>query len=133
MNLVPCHLTVFQVWPIDAGSCRFFYGFYGRAGAGPLEWLRARATWLASRYILREDKQVLAKLLTTRDFYVNAKYGTKANADKIERRHVKRGKYHTAFNMPLDWRWSAEQQPIAFPQDERAGVLTFKAGEGVIE
>jgi phenylpropionate dioxygenase-like ring-hydroxylating dioxygenase large terminal subunit len=59
MNLVPCHLTVFQVWPIDAGSCRLFYGFYGRKGAWPLEWLRARATWLASRYILREDWRIL--------------------------------------------------------------------------
>jgi phenylpropionate dioxygenase-like ring-hydroxylating dioxygenase large terminal subunit len=59
VNLVPCHLTVFQVWPVDAGHCRFFYGFYGRKGARPLEWLRARATWLASRYILREDRRVL--------------------------------------------------------------------------
>lgn len=59
MNLIPCHLTIFQVWPIDAGSCRFFYGFYGRKGAGPLEWLRARATWLASRYILREDVHIM--------------------------------------------------------------------------
>jgi phenylpropionate dioxygenase-like ring-hydroxylating dioxygenase large terminal subunit len=59
MNLIPCHLTIFQVWPIDAVSCRFFYGFYGRKGARPLEWLRARATWLASRYILREDWRIL--------------------------------------------------------------------------
>jgi phenylpropionate dioxygenase-like ring-hydroxylating dioxygenase large terminal subunit len=61
MNLVPCHLTIFQVWPIDAGSCRFFYGFYGRKGAAPLEWLRARGTWLASRYILREDWKILER------------------------------------------------------------------------
>jgi phenylpropionate dioxygenase-like ring-hydroxylating dioxygenase large terminal subunit len=61
MNLVPCHLTIFQLWPIDPGSCRFFYGFYGREGARPLEWLRARATWLASRYILREDWQILER------------------------------------------------------------------------
>lgn len=61
MNLVPCHLTIFQVWPIDAGSCRFFYGFYGRKGASPLEWLRARATWLASRYILREDWPIIER------------------------------------------------------------------------
>ena len=61
MNLVPCHLTVFQVWPVDATRCRFFYGFYGRRGAGPLEWLRARATWLASRYILREDLRILER------------------------------------------------------------------------
>jgi phenylpropionate dioxygenase-like ring-hydroxylating dioxygenase large terminal subunit len=61
MNLVPCHLTIFQVWPIDAARSRFFYGFYGRKGARPLEWLRARATWLASRYILREDWRILER------------------------------------------------------------------------
>jgi len=59
MNLVPCHLTIFQTWPIDAGSCRFFYGFYGRKGSWPLEWLRARASWLASRYVLHEDWGIL--------------------------------------------------------------------------
>mgnify|MGYP000048561731 CR=1 FL=1 len=61
INLVPCHLTIFQVWPIDAGTCRFFYGFYGRKGARPLEWLRTRATWLASRYILREDWRIIER------------------------------------------------------------------------
>ena len=61
INLIPCHLTVFQVWPIDAHRTRFFYGFYGREDAKPLEWLRARATWLASRYILHEDKAILAR------------------------------------------------------------------------
>ena len=61
VNLIPCHLTVFQVWPIDAQRCRFFYGFYGREGANPIEWLRSRATWMASRYILREDKAILAR------------------------------------------------------------------------
>lgn len=61
VNLVPCHLTVFQVWPLDARRCRFFYGFYGREGARPLEWLRARATWLLSRYILLEDQRILER------------------------------------------------------------------------
>lgn len=61
INLIPCHLTIFQVWPIDASTCRFFYGFYGRSGALPLEWLRTRATWLASRYILREDWRILER------------------------------------------------------------------------
>ena len=77
--------------------------------------------------ILREDQGVLETLLTTRKFYVNARYGTKMDADKLVRRHEKRGRYHTAFNLPLDWRWSAEQQPVQFRQDERAGVLTHPA------
>ncbi|MGC6465819.1 MAG: DUF1588 domain-containing protein [Akkermansiaceae bacterium] len=77
--------------------------------------------------ILQADKNVLAELLTTRKYYVNTKYGSKKNADKLERRHQKRGKYHTAFNLPPDWKWSAEQQPLTFASDERAGVLTHPA------
>jgi len=77
--------------------------------------------------ILREDQQVLFRLLTTRDFYVNTKYGRKQNATKLEPAHEQRSKYPTAFNLPLDWRWSAERQPISFPPDERAGVLTHPA------
>ena len=77
--------------------------------------------------ILRVDRNVLAELLTTRRFYVNARYGSKEKAGEIVRRHGKRGKYHTAFNLPLDWRWSAGQQPVEFRRDERAGVLTHPA------
>ena len=77
--------------------------------------------------ILKKDENVFAELLTTRDYYVDAKYGSKKLADKLVRRHAKRGKYHTSFNLPLDWRWSAQQQPVRFPKDERAGVLTHPA------
>jgi hypothetical protein len=77
--------------------------------------------------ILREDRKVLKKLLTTRQFYVNAKFGSKEKFDTLVKRHEKRGKYETAFNLPLDWRWSAEQQPLEFRKDERAGVLTHPA------
>lgn len=61
MNVLPYHFTVFQVSPIDADRCRFFYGFYKRRGARGLEWLRAYATWLASRYILIEDLRILER------------------------------------------------------------------------
>jgi len=77
--------------------------------------------------ILREDSKVLKKLLSTRRFYVNAKFGSKEKSDTLIKRHEKRGKYKTAFNLPLDWRWSAEQQPLEFRKDERAGVLTHPA------
>ncbi len=76
--------------------------------------------------ILKADKNVLAELLTTRSYYVNAKYGVKENAGKLEPRGGKRGKYQTAFNLPPDWKWTPEQ-PISFPKDERAGVLTHPA------
>ena len=61
MNVLPYHLTIFQVWPDGPDRCRFFYGFYERRGARGLEWLRVRATWLASRYILREDLAILMR------------------------------------------------------------------------
>ena len=61
MNVLPYHLTIFQVTPIDADSCRFFYGFYLRKGAGPLERLRAYATWLASKWIWLEDLKILER------------------------------------------------------------------------
>lgn len=93
------------------------------------------ASWLVADLemtmadILRKDQNVLAELLTTRRFYVNAKRVTKNGPDKgkLERRHVKRGKYHTAFSLPPDWRWAAHLQPLTFPSDERAGVLTHPA------
>lgn len=77
--------------------------------------------------ILRTDQAVLKSLLTTRAYYVNAKYGSKALANTLVPRHQKRGKYHTAFNLPYDWRWSADLQPLTFRSEERAGVLTHPA------
>jgi phenylpropionate dioxygenase-like ring-hydroxylating dioxygenase large terminal subunit len=59
INVLPYHLTVFQVWPITPDRSRFFYGFYMRKGAGLLERARAYATWAASRYILIEDIDIL--------------------------------------------------------------------------
>jgi hypothetical protein len=93
------------------------------------------ASWLVADLemtmadILRKDRNVLAELLTTRKFYVNAKRITKNGPDqgKLEKRHVKRGKYHTAFSLPPDWRWAAHLQPVTFPSDERAGILTHPA------
>ena len=77
--------------------------------------------------ILKTDQQVLAKLLTTRQFYVNATYGRKKEAGKIIKRDTKSRKYQTAFNLPLDWKWGVHLQPVSFRPDERAGVLTHPA------
>lgn len=82
---------------------------------------------LTIRDILKRDENVLAELLTTRDFYVQTTYGRKQDADKfISSGGEKRDKYHTAYSLPLDWRWT-DQQPLRFREDERAGVLTHPA------
>ena len=78
--------------------------------------------------ILREDEHVLAELLTTRSYYVNANY--KQNKDREVVLQVGDGRkqnYPTAFNLPLDWKWSLDRQPLEFRADERAGVLTHPA------
>lgn len=59
VNVLPYHLTVMQVWPVDAGNCELHYSFCRRRGARGVELTRAYATWLASRYILREDLHIL--------------------------------------------------------------------------
>ena len=77
--------------------------------------------------ILKEDKRVLAKLLTTRKYYVNTTFGRKNESGKMIKRDQKTRKYQTAFNLPLDWKWAARLQPVTFRADERAGVLTHPA------
>ncbi|MEC8138352.1 MAG: DUF1588 domain-containing protein, partial [Pseudomonadota bacterium] len=84
---------------------------------------------LTIRDILKRDENVLAELLTTRDFYVQTKYGSKKEADKFLRsgnREKEDRYYHTAYSLPYDWKWT-DQQPLRFRDDERAGVLTHPA------
>ena len=84
---------------------------------------------LTIRDILKRDENVLAELLTTRDFYVQTKYGSKKEADKFLRsgnREKEDRYYHTAYSLPYDWKWT-DQQPLRFREDERAGVLTHPA------
>lgn len=59
INVLPYHLTVMQVFPIDTKSCRLRYAFCKRKGASGVELARVYATWAASRYILWEDLVVL--------------------------------------------------------------------------
>ncbi len=59
INVLPYHLTVMQVWPVDEHNCELHYAFCRRKGARGLELARAVATWGASRYILREDLHIL--------------------------------------------------------------------------
>jgi choline monooxygenase len=59
INVLPYHLTVMQVFPVDTTTCRLHYLFCKRRGARGLELLRAHATAAASRYILQEDLEML--------------------------------------------------------------------------
>ncbi len=78
--------------------------------------------------ILRADKDVLRELLTTRKFYVNAGYKKgKDNKIALHEGHNRIWPYQTTFNLPHDWKWSLANQPIEFPKEERAGILTHPA------
>ena len=80
------------------------------------------------RDVLRADEEVLRTLLTTRKYYVNANYKDEKNKGVIlVQGDHKAWPYQTSFNLPHDWKWSLANQPVAFPKDERAGVLTHPA------
>ena len=80
------------------------------------------------RDILRADQDVLAELLTTREYYVDAVYKqVKREGVVLQQQHNKRSPYPTAYSLPLDWKWSPHLQPVKFREDERAGVLTHPA------
>lgn len=82
---------------------------------------------LTIKDILKRDQQVLSRLLTTRDYYVNVSWGRKQTAGQLVQRDAKTRTYQTAFNLPLDWKWGVHLQPVRFRNDERAGVLTHPA------
>ncbi len=62
VNLLPYHLTVMQVFPVEPGLTRMRYAFCRREGTGLPGAARAAATWLASRWILHEDVVILRDL-----------------------------------------------------------------------
>jgi choline monooxygenase len=60
INALPYHLTVMQFIPTESPDhCILDYAFYKRRGARGVEWLRAYATWVASRVILKEDLDII--------------------------------------------------------------------------
>jgi mono/diheme cytochrome c family protein len=64
-------------------------------------------------YLLEKDQDVLRELLTTNRSFVNARNHTSQMV-------------HTSYNLPLDWKWTANQ-PIELPKNQRAGILTQPA------
>jgi phenylpropionate dioxygenase-like ring-hydroxylating dioxygenase large terminal subunit len=67
INVLPYHLTVMRFWPDGVGKTRLHYTFCQRRGARGLEWLRAHATWAASRFILFEDVRMLVRCQSRMD------------------------------------------------------------------
>ncbi len=61
LNITPLFFTVYQAWPEGPGAASLCYSFFARAGINPLAKLRLFATYLGSRYILREDLGILAR------------------------------------------------------------------------
>lgn len=92
MNVLPYHLTVFQVWPDGPDACRFFYGFYERRGARGLEWLRVRATWAASRWIWREDDAIV------RRFQAGARSGVASDHQRYHDDEVALAHFHATLS-----------------------------------
>jgi hypothetical protein len=62
INALPYHLTVMQFIPTESPDhCILDYAFYKRRGARGIELLRAYATWVASRVILKEDLDIIGQ------------------------------------------------------------------------
>lgn len=102
-------------------------------------------TRLLIEYVLEQDRDVLKQLLTTNRSFVNVRvdFKTKKLAEarqlkpKKPKKDKKTGKLipvpprdpnkeiaiHDFYSLPLNWKWT-DKQPIEFPRDERAGVLT---------
>lgn len=87
--------------------------------------------------ILDEDRDVLKRLLTTRESFVNYRLDAKLGPQPARIANKKDNKppdpkkppkprtmeYSDLYNMPDDWEF-VSQQPINLPADQRAGILT---------
>jgi hypothetical protein len=71
---------------------------------------------------LADDRDVLRRLLTTSEYYVN--YGPTGNK-AVNRPDRRQNWYYELFNLPHEWEWEPKQ-PIQFGS-QRAGMLTHPA------
>lgn len=72
---------------------------------------------------LADDHDVLRRLLTTSDYYVNWNpKGTMA----VNRPDKRQKWYYELFDLPHEWEWE-KQQPIHFDAEKRSGLLTHPA------
>ncbi len=72
---------------------------------------------------LEEDRDVLRRLLTTSDYYVNYGAGGRIGVNRPDKRQKW---YYELYNLPREWEWQS-QQPIHLPTEQRAGLLTHPA------
>lgn len=72
---------------------------------------------------VQDDRQVLRRLLTTPDYYVNV--GPKGDMG-VNRPDKRQKWYYELFNLSRDWEWQ-KNQPIAFSPKQRSGILTHPA------
>jgi len=75
------------------------------------------------RDIIAEDKDVLRKLLTTDQAYINWKIDRKRGTTSPATHKIG---YATVYGFPPDWQWTPDQ-PVTLPAGERSGVLTHPA------
>jgi mono/diheme cytochrome c family protein len=73
--------------------------------------------------VLRDDRDVLKRLLTTNEYFVNVGPAGKIGTDRPDRRQKW---YYELFNLSREWTWQSEQ-PIKLPAAERSGLLTHPA------
>lgn len=62
LNVLPYHLTIMQLWPIDQRRCMMRYRFCMREKPGMIEKIRTFGSWIASRIILYEDIKLYPRL-----------------------------------------------------------------------
>ncbi len=72
---------------------------------------------------LEDDRDVLRRILTTPDYFVN--YGPKGTKG-VNRPDRRQNWYYELFNLPHEWEWE-KRQPIQFSPEQRAGMLTHPA------
>lgn len=70
------------------------------------------------QYFIDKDKDILRELLTSNKSFVNHRKGRRGSERAEGGRQI-----HLSYSLPPDWKWTSEQ-PIEFPQEIRAGILT---------
>lgn len=72
---------------------------------------------------LADDRDVLKRLLTTSDYFIN--WNPKGTMG-VNRPDKRQKWYYELFNLPHEWEWQSAQ-PIHFEPERRAGLLTHPA------
>ncbi|MEM7395032.1 MAG: DUF1588 domain-containing protein, partial [Verrucomicrobiota bacterium] len=75
------------------------------------------------RWILNEDRNVIAELLSTSKSFVNTRYD---ESKKRIVRYESNGEIHRSYSLPPDWKWT-DEQPVEMPSGTRSGILTQPA------